>query len=173
MDLSIIVAFDENFVIGNDKDIPWRMDKEGREKYSLDMQRFASLTTGHPVISGKVTYFSVPRKFRPLDNRQNIIVTSTTPESMLEEEREKGEVYTAQSFEEALQIAEQFDTLAYAIGGEGIYSAAFEHATRMDLTRIKESFEGNVYFPQPNWDNWKLTAKQIHEDFDFETYVRK
>ena len=40
-----------------------------------DMQRFKTLTTGHTVIMGRMTYLSLPNG--PLPNRRNIIVSKT------------------------------------------------------------------------------------------------
>ncbi|RMD83773.1 MAG: dihydrofolate reductase, partial [Candidatus Dadabacteria bacterium] len=68
MKIAAIAAMSENRVIGKSGSIPWHCPE--------DMKRFKELTTGHPVIMGRKTYESLPKNFRPLPGRTNIVVTS-------------------------------------------------------------------------------------------------
>ena len=63
--LSIIVAMAENRAIGKDNDLLWHL--------SSDLKRFKKLTTGHPVVMGRRTWESLPK--RPLPGRRNIVLT--------------------------------------------------------------------------------------------------
>src|SRR3546814_17872530 len=54
-------------VIGRGNGIPWKLPE--------DMARFKGLTRGHTVIMGRLTWESLPEKFRPLPGRRNIVVT--------------------------------------------------------------------------------------------------
>ncbi len=63
--LALIAAVARNGVIGHDNRLPWKLPE--------DMQRFRSLTMGHPVVMGRKTWDSLPRK--PLPERTNIVVT--------------------------------------------------------------------------------------------------
>mgnify|MGYP005812312907 CR=1 FL=1 len=63
--ISLVVAIADNGVIGRDNGLPWRL--------SGDMAWFKRITTGKPVIMGRKTWDSLPRK--PLPNRPNIVVT--------------------------------------------------------------------------------------------------
>ena len=63
--ISIIVAMDENGVIGRQGKLPWG-------KMSADMARFKKLTTGHPVIMGRKTFESIGRA---LPQRVNIVIS--------------------------------------------------------------------------------------------------
>ena len=60
----MIVAVDENRAIGKDNRLLWNIPE--------DLKRFKELTTGHAVIMGENTYYSI---CRPLPNRSNIVVT--------------------------------------------------------------------------------------------------
>ena len=62
--VSIIVAYDPNYLIGNDGKLPWNI--------SNDLKYFKKLTIGNPIIMGRKTFVSIGR---PLPNRHNIIVT--------------------------------------------------------------------------------------------------
>ena len=63
--ISIIVAIAENRAIGKNNDLLWHIP--------ADLKRFKLITSGHPVIMGKRTWESLPR--RPLPNRRNIVIT--------------------------------------------------------------------------------------------------
>ena len=98
------------------------------------MKRFASLTLNHPVIMGRVTYDSIPEKFRPLSDRTNIVVTRNQDYS------EEG-IVVCHSMEEAMKEAESHGNLAFVAGGAQIYSLAIQdpRVTRMDLTELHDS----------------------------------
>ena len=65
MDVAIYVAIAENGVIGRDNGLPWRL--------STDMKRFKADTMGKPVVMGRKTWESFPR--RPLPGRPNIVIS--------------------------------------------------------------------------------------------------
>ncbi len=76
---ALIVAATEELGIGLLSNLPWRIPK--------DMAFFKHVTSHVPkalqhqsnmqnaVIMGRVTWESIPPKFRPLDNRFNIVVS--------------------------------------------------------------------------------------------------
>ncbi|MFN6941465.1 MAG: dihydrofolate reductase, partial [Parvibaculum sp.] len=63
--ISFVVAIADNGVIGRDNGLPWKL--------SGDMAHFKRVTMGKPVIMGRKTWESLPRK--PLPGRPNIVVT--------------------------------------------------------------------------------------------------
>ena len=81
--LSLIVAYDENLGIGKNNDLPWILKK--------DMNYFKNITTDNSnnvVIMGRNTWESIPEKFRPLQNRINIIISNTLNTYVIEEKYE-------------------------------------------------------------------------------------
>ena len=67
MKVSIIVAIAHDNVIGKNNDLVWHLPK--------DMKFFMDTTLNHPVIMGRKNFESIPKKYRPLKNRTNIIIT--------------------------------------------------------------------------------------------------
>ena len=68
MEVILIVAVSSvNNGIGKNNDLLWHLPE--------DMKFFRTHTTGFPVITGRKNYESIPEKFRPLPNRENIVVT--------------------------------------------------------------------------------------------------
>ena len=67
MEVSLIVAVANNGVIGKDNDLIWHLPN--------DMIFFKQITTAHHVIMGRKNFESIPKKYRPLPNRTNVIIT--------------------------------------------------------------------------------------------------
>ncbi|MEK6817418.1 MAG: dihydrofolate reductase, partial [Nanoarchaeota archaeon] len=117
---------------------PWRIKE--------DMLRFKNLTLNHPVIMGRKTYESIPEKFRPLPDRKNIILSKTLGD--------QNGIYIAKNIDEALNFTEKKDS--YIIGGEEIYKMFLPLSNKIELTRVHKNYEGDVFFPEVNWDEWNL-----------------
>ena len=72
--LTLIVAATRNNGIGQNSQLPWRLAKE--------MAYFKRVTTNAPegsmnaVVMGRNTWESIPQRFRPLDKRLNIVISS-------------------------------------------------------------------------------------------------
>ena len=68
--ISMIVAVSKNNVIGKNNSLAWHLPD--------DMNYFSNMTQGHSVIMGRKNWESIPKKFRPLPNRKNIVITRNT-----------------------------------------------------------------------------------------------
>ena len=138
----LIVAAAENGVIGVKGAIPWRLTE--------DLRRFRALTTGHPIVMGRKTWDSLPKK--PLPGRRNIVVTRDPVW------RAEG-ADAATSLDGALRLAGE-DTV-FVIGGAEIYRAALPRATRIELTQIHRTFDGDAHFDFDK-SQWRETAREDH-----------
>ncbi len=163
MRISMIVAVAQNLVIGKNNDLVWNLPD--------DMKFFKEKTTGHHVIMGRKNYESIPAKWRPLPNRQNVIITRNI-------ELNIPDVIIVNSIELALQIAEEAgETEAFIIGGGEIFNMGLSLTDRIYYTDIKESFDGDTFFPKINKNEWVETGRIPHPkddrhsvDFDFVTF---
>jgi dihydrofolate reductase len=130
--VALVVAVARNGVIGREGGLPWRL--------STDMKRFKALTLGHPIVMGRRTWESFPK--RPLPERTNIVVTRNADFS--------GEgAIRAANFEQALDIARRWPggEAVQVIGGGQIYAQAMPVADRLDVTHVLAEFEGDTLFP--------------------------
>ncbi len=139
--ISIIVAIASNYAIGKDNDLLWHI--------SDDLKRFKRITSGHPVVMGKNTFFSLP--FRPLPKRRNIVLTDIAGEQI-----EGCEM--AYSIDESIELmdAEQEN---FIMGGGSIYKQFMPLAQKLYITRVHQDFEADVFFPQIDEKLWKLVEK--------------
>ena len=110
--LSLIVAMDQQRGIGKNNDLLWHLP--------ADMQFFKNTTLHQVVIMGRKNYESIPEKYRPLPNRQNIVLTRNTdfsaPNCLV--------FHSLDACLQALELAE--GQKAFIIGGGEIYRLALE-----------------------------------------------
>lgn len=168
MDIIIIAAIARNGVIGRDGRLPWHLKR--------DIERFKNLTMGHPVIMGRKTYESIPKLFRPLPDRTNIILSRQRREDQLQG------VIVARAFQDALDHAAQSqgDDEVFIVGGAEIYKQFLPLADRLYLTHVLAEMAGDAYFPELNLRQWnpmreELTPADNENDFPslFCVYERK
>jgi dihydrofolate reductase len=140
------------------------------------MQRFKALTMGRPIVMGRKTFISFPR--RPLPGRTNIVITRD------DAFRAPGAVVTT-SLAEALRIA-RADALRRSaadvavIGGAEIYAQAMPLADRLEITDVHASPPGDTTFPAIDLSQWQETARERHPAgpndnaaFSYVTYCRR
>lgn len=147
MDISIIVAVAENGVIGNDNQLLWRL--------SEDLKLFKKRTSLHAVIMGRKTYDSIGK---PLPNRLNIVI-SRSKDLKIEG------CTVANSLQDAIEIAknESDKEEVFIIGGEKIYNLAENLATKLYLTKVDASLEGDAFFNLKPYENWKLLSSLSYQ----------
>tara|TARA_R110002073_G_scaffold313380_3_gene485300 strand:+ start:12292 stop:12783 length:492 start_codon:yes stop_codon:yes gene_type:complete len=143
--ITIIAAIGENNELGKNNDLIWHLP--------ADLKRFKRVTTGHTIIMGRNTFESIGK---PLPNRRSIIIT-----------RNKGYQQegcdVVYSLEEAIQLISGEES-AFIIGGAQIYKETIqkELVDQLDITKVHESFEADVYFPTIDSQKWKQVSR---EDF--------
>jgi dihydrofolate reductase len=160
MHICLFVAIAENGVIGKDNAMPWRL--------SGDLQYLKRMTMGKPIIMGRKTWESFPR--RPLPGRPNLVVTRDPGY-----DAPGGEVFT--SVEAALArgeaLCEELDIDEIMIlGGAEIYAATLAQATRIYLTQVHASPEGDTMFPDFDPSEWRevRNVRQPRNERDSDEY---
>lgn len=146
MRISFIVAKSENNVIGRNNELPWHLKD--------DLQNFKKLTMGHHMLMGRKTFESIGKA---LPGRMSLVVSS-------ESKPNSDSVLWFNSIFRAIKQAERNgETELFIIGGEQIFKAALSLADRIYLTEVKAEVQGNVYFPQLSWKNWKRVSETHFE----------
>lgn len=147
--LAIVVAVAKNGVIGRGNDLPWRIPS--------DLKRFKQVTLGKPVIMGRKTWDSLPRK--PLPGRANFVVSRTA--GHLEG------AAVCDTPEKALQTAREAALASGAgevclIGGAALYAALLPRVVRLYLTEVDLEPEGDTHFPPLDPDHWReVSAERV------------
>ncbi|MCK9794743.1 dihydrofolate reductase [Isoptericola sp. 4D.3] len=128
-------------VIGAAGEIPWRVPE--------DFAHFKATTAGHPVVMGRRTWESLPR--RPLPGRTNVVVTRHPVWAA------DGAV-PAGSLDEALALAAGAPggDEVWVMGGGEVYAAALALADRLVVTEIDLEVEGDAFAPDVDGAVWRL-----------------
>jgi dihydrofolate reductase len=142
--LSLIVAMDENRLIGSDNQLPWRLP--------ADLAFFKRTTMGKPIIMGRKTFDSIGR---PLPGRRNIVITRD-PEFSAEG------CDVVHSIEAALAACSDDDELML-IGGATLYEQTIDQVNCMYITRIHHSFSGDAWFPEFDLTHWNIAEQQFFD----------
>jgi dihydrofolate reductase len=143
MILSLLVAADENNVIGKDNKLPWHLPD--------DLKYFRNQTWAMPILMGRKTFESIGK---PLPGRKSIVITRST------DWKHEG-VSVVHSIAEAVEEATTLGVKEiFVIGGAEIFKTSFSRANRIYLTRIHHKFEGDAYFPELSSD-WQLARSRF------------
>ena len=155
MKLILIAAHDPNLVIGKDGELPWH--------YKEDLQFFKKMTMGSPLIMGRIVFEELGEK--PLPGRKCLV---------LSRRRNYDHVDTFSSIQDAIKSV-QNEEKVFIIGGGEIYKNTIGQADQLIITEIKESYEGDTFFPEYRDEIgkiWKESWRENHKDFSFVIYDR-
>lgn len=166
MNLSLIVAFDQNYVIGNNNSIPWNFPK--------DLINFKKITTNNVCIMGRNTWESLPDRYKPLPNRINIVISSKYYKN--NKLKDLG-VLVFENTIDSIDFCKLHysDKEVFIIGGSKLYEDSLncKELNKMIITHIKYEYLGDVFFPKVEWKNWKVSKiLDVNVDFDTIEYVK-
>lgn len=142
MKVSLIVAMDRDRGIGRNNDLMWHLP--------ADMKFFRETTTGHIVVMGRKNFESIPERFRPLPNRENVVLSRS-------ESYEAAGCLLFTSLEACLDhYHSETDRTVFIIGGGQIYREALKSGcvTEMYITHVEGSFGADTFFPEFNQEEW-------------------
>lgn len=157
--ISIIVAVARNWAIGMNNQLLWHIPE--------DFRWFKKHTAGHPVIMGRRTWESLPKK--PLPGRKNVVITDNPRDCF------PGTICVG-SVEAAIK---QMDNSSenFIIGGGMIYREFLPLAQKVYLTVVNRDFSADVWFPELDKKVWKETFREEHMNhepgYTFLIYERK
>jgi dihydrofolate reductase len=143
MVVKLIVAMDKERGIGKNNDLMWHLP--------ADMKFFKETTTGHVVVMGRKNWDSIPEKYRPLPNRENVVLTRN------KESKVDGAI-VFHSLEECLSHYNGDDKEVYIIGGGEIYRNALDIncVDEMYITHVDKVYDAETFFPEFNTSDWTI-----------------
>lgn len=141
-DVVLVAAVARNGVIGREGKLPWRLKS--------DLARFRELTLGAPIVMGRRTWESLPK--RPLPGRINIVM-SADPGYRASGAALALDVETARLM--AIAEARILGADVMVIGGAAVYQAFLQHANCLYLTEVDAEPDGDVRFPAIDPKHWR------------------
>jgi dihydrofolate reductase len=145
MKVVIIAAMDVNRGIGKDNDLMWHLPD--------DMRFFKETTKGHIVVMGRKNWDSIPQRFRPFSDRENVVLTRSR-----DFKAEGARVF--HTMEECLlAYKDENERTVFIIGGGEIYRLALELncVDEMFITHVNGEYEADTFLPEFNEENWEVS----------------
>lgn len=164
MKVKLIVAMDLDRGIGKNNDLMWHLP--------ADMKFFKETTLNQIVVMGRKNYESIPERFRPLPQRENVVLTR-------QKELKAPNCLIFNSIEESLAFYKnESERTLFIIGGGQIYKEALELncINEMLITHVNHSFDADTFFPEidsKKWNSEILFKQEIDEKNKFEFVVKK
>jgi len=150
-EISIIVAIAQNNAIGKDNQLLWHIP--------ADLKRFKKLTTGHTIVMGKRTFYSLP--IRPLPNRRSIVITDIDGEEI------EG-CTMAYSIEDAIEKMDS-EKENFIIGGGMVYKQFLHLAQQLYLTIVQKDFDADTFL-EIDLSGWETVEKEEHPEEELPYY---
>lgn len=163
---ALMVAMSRNRVIGRNNKLPWYLPE--------DLKYFKRTTLGKPIVMGRKTFESIGR---PLPGRANLVVSRN-------QAWEAPGVRVLHNLKAAYESAEaqaEIDGVdeVMVIGGGEIFTEALPDADRLYLTEVHAEVDGDAWFPELDWSQWREISREDHAasennayDYSFVVYER-
>jgi dihydrofolate reductase len=165
MKVTMLVAHDENNLIGNGQDLPWHIPE--------DLKLFRSRTWGHPIICGRKTHDAIGH----LPGRENIVVTRSPIQRRAEclFDGPGQHCWYVWDIKEGITMAQMWQDCVdevFIVGGAQIYKVALRQnlADRVLVSKIFGKHKGDTYFPE--LDGWKGKRIEEHDRFEVWEYLK-
>lgn len=136
MTLSILVAHDQQRVIGIDNKLPWHLPN--------DLKHVKSLTTHNTLVMGRATFDSIGK---PLPNRRNVVLT-------------RNKAFHHEGVDVIHSIDEIFELPGHVFifGGQTLFEALIDQVDDMYITVIEDKFNGDTFFPPYTFEEWEVES---------------
>lgn len=141
MSISLIVAVDDKWGIGNAGTLPW-------PRLPDDLRQFRQTTLNHSIVMGRATYESLGK---PLPGRDNLVVTTKPIDT-------EG-VEVIDDLDCFLPWAAAESATYWVIGGAQLYAATIPYASEMRITRVSGVYPADTYFPNLEWWQWQQSEE--------------
>ena len=159
--ITLIAAVAQNNALGKNNNLLWHLPN--------DFKRFKAITSGHYIIMGRKTFESFPK---PLPNRTHVIITR-------KKDYAQENCIVVGNLADAITACPKSEDI-FVIGGGEIYAQAINLVDKLDITKVHENFEADVYFPEIDLNIWESSSEEYHHkdekhqfDYSYLSYFRK
>jgi len=166
MIISHLVAISNNFVIGVNNDLPWKLKR--------DLQHFRAYTQSKAIVMGRKTFESIGR---PLPNRKNIVISSTLSS--------QDGIEVVENLDLGIKTASEWNKKntqneeVVLIGGGYVFKESQNIVNKLVLTRVECEINGDIFYPKIDLTDWKKISAESYQqdieneyDFRVETYIK-
>ncbi|AUJ51335.1 dihydrofolate reductase [Staphylococcus hominis] len=138
MTLSILVAHDQQRVIGYKNALPWHIPN--------DLKHVKQLSTGHTLVMGRKTFESIGK---PLPNRKNVVLTRDN------------------NFKpDGVEVIHTIDDIynleghVFIFGGQTLFEVMIDKVDDMYITVVDGKHQGDTFFPPYTFEDWTVASSE-------------
>ncbi|MBB4832961.1 dihydrofolate reductase [Staphylococcus hominis] len=138
MTLSILVAHDQQRVIGYKNALPWYIPN--------DLKHVKQLSTGHTLVMGRKTFESIGK---PLPNRKNVVLTRDN------------------NFKpDGVEVIHTIDDIynleghVFIFGGQTLFDVMIDKVDDMYITVVDGKHQGDTFFPPYTFEDWTVASSE-------------
>ncbi|OFS45553.1 dihydrofolate reductase [Staphylococcus sp. HMSC057A08] len=138
MTLSILVAHDQQRVIGYKNALPWHIPN--------DLKHVKQLSTGHTLVMGRKTFESIGK---PLPNRKNVVLTRDN------------------NFKpDGVEVIHTIDDIynleghVFIFGGQTLFEVMIDKVDDMYITVVDGKHQGDIFFPPYTFEDWTVASSE-------------
>jgi len=144
--LIIIAAMSENHCVGQGDHLPWKLPDE--------WEYFKKTTDGQPFLVGRKSYEAPDGLY---SSYRNVVVSSRNNLKLEHQPAEQ-----AHNLAEALTMLADEEEV-FVLGGVSIFKEMLPRAHKLYLTIVHATIEGDAYFPEIDWADWREIYSERHE----------
>ncbi|EGV61172.1 dihydrofolate reductase [Yamadazyma tenuis] len=154
----VVAALMPNLGIGYKGKLPWRLSKEIINFKNITCK--AADNKRNAVIMGRKTWESIPKKFKPLPDRLNIVLTRT----ITEEHTNTDDLIYLNDFNKISSVIDDSIDKVFLIGGSELYNHLFKSNVIDSIILTELHTENSVEID--TFLDWDLTdwVQKSHED---------
>jgi len=138
MTLSILVAHDQQRVIGYNNDLPWHLPN--------DLKHVKKLSTGNTLVMGRGTFESIGKL---LPNRRNVVLTHN-------QNFQHDGVDVIHSIDEIYNLPGH----VFIFGGQSLFDKMIDKVDDMYITVLEGKFKGDTFFPPYTFEEWEVASSE-------------
>ena len=138
MTLSILVAHDQQRVIGYKNALPWHIPN--------DLKHVKQLSTGQTLVMGRKTFESIGK---PLPNRKNVVLTRDN------------------NFKpDGVEVIHTIDDIynleghVFIFGGQTLFEVMIDKVDDMYITVVDGKHQGDTFFPPYTFEDWTVASSE-------------
>lgn len=138
MTLSILVAHDQQRVIGYKNALPWHIPN--------DLKHVKQLSTGHTLVMGRKTFESIGK---PLPNRKNVVLTR-------DNNFKPDGVEVIHTIDDIYNLEDH----VFIFGGQTLFEVMIDKVDDMYITVVDGKHQGDTFFPPYTFEDWTVASSE-------------
>lgn len=153
--IKLIWAMDENWLVGKDNLLPWRIKE--------DLKYFQSMTKNKTVLMGNETYLSMKGYYKNKKFPFKKVYVANLEKKTYED---------ATVVNDVNRFLKDFKEELFVLGGPTIYKLSLPYANKLYITFVLNTHEGNIYFPKFDLTQFKIIKYKTQNKLIFTEYER-